>query len=79
MNPDPAKLRHQERQQQAAELHQTHEKMALREFSSAEELIRYDSGQTPVPPAIAERLNESIAREPKPKRSWWRRLLSGNA
>jgi outer membrane protein OmpA-like peptidoglycan-associated protein len=78
MNPDPSKLRHQEQQQQAAELQQTQQKEAVREFATADEIIRFDAGQTTVPPAIAARLNESIAREPKPQRSWWRRFLSGN-
>lgn len=46
-----------------------------REFASAEELLRFDASQTPVPPAVAERLARSIQREPKPARSWWRRLF----
>ena len=46
-----------------------------REFASAEELLRHDASQVVVPPAIAERLSESIQNEPKPERSWWRRLM----
>ena len=46
-----------------------------REFASAEELLREDASQTTVPPAIAERLSQSLQREPKPERSWWKRLL----
>jgi len=46
-----------------------------REFASAEELLRHDASQTTVPPAIAGRLSQSIHNEPKPERSWWRRLM----
>ena len=48
-----------------------------REFTSEEELLRYDAAQTPVPPAVAERLSHSIQNLPKPATSWWRRLLDG--
>jgi hypothetical protein len=43
------------------------------EFSSVEEAFRADAAQTPVPPAVTQRLNESIRKEPKP-RSWWQRF-----
>ena len=48
---------------------------AAREFASAEALLRYDAEQTPVPPAVAQRLNESIQSQPRPPRSVWRRIL----
>ncbi len=48
-----------------------------REFASAEELLRHDAGRTQVPPAIAKRLDESIQREPKPPKSWWKRITRG--
>jgi len=51
------------------------QKSPAREFASAEELLRHDASQTIVPPAIAERLSQSIQNEPKPAQSWWRRLL----
>jgi len=51
------------------------QQVAAREFASAEELLREDASQIVVPPAIAERLSESIKNEPKPAPSWWRRLL----
>ena len=40
-----------------------------------EELLRHDASQMTVPPAIAQRLSQSIQNEPKPERSWWRRLM----
>lgn len=46
----------------------------VREFATVEELIRADAGQTPVPPAVTERLNKSLRREPPPARSWWQRI-----
>lgn len=76
MKPDPSKLRQQTHEQQNAELNQRQQKHAVLEFASAEEMIRDDARQTPVPPQIAERLHESIAREPKPVTPWWRRLFS---
>jgi hypothetical protein len=78
MNPDPSKLRqaHREEQQTSA-LHQSQQKQQGHEFATAEELIRFDVEHTSVPPQIAERLIESIAQEPKPIRSWWRRFFSG--
>lgn len=45
------------------------------EFSSVEEMLRHDAIHTPVPPAIAQRLEQSVAQLPRPARSWWRRLL----
>ena len=46
-----------------------------REFASAEELLRHDAAQTQVPPVIAERLTQSIAKLPQQPRSWWQRWL----
>jgi hypothetical protein len=47
----------------------------VREFSTAEDLLRFDAAQTAVPAAIAQRLQKSSADFPKPSRSWWQRLL----
>lgn len=69
------------RQQTAAEL--THGQEAatqagtVREFATPEELLRHDRAQTPVPDAVATRLEQSLAVEPVPaKPAWWRRWLS---
>lgn len=48
-------------------------------FENAEEIIRADRAQTAVPPALVERIAESLSREPQavaPK-SWWQRLFGG--
>jgi hypothetical protein len=68
------KLTSQEQEQLAETASQ---QAPAREFASAEELLRHDASQTTVPPAIAERLSQSIQNEPKPERSWWKRLLHG--
>jgi len=52
---------------------------AGREFSSVEELLRFDAAQTAVPPEIAQRLKKSTDAEPMPDRSWWRRFFGGKS
>jgi hypothetical protein len=58
-------------EQQHTEARQ-HTESAAREFGSVEELLRHDALHTPVPPAIAVRLQDSLAKNPPP-RPWWRR------
>jgi len=48
-----------------------------RSFNSLEEVIGEDRALTGVPPEVAERLNESIRKEPAPGKPWWRKLLGG--
>ncbi len=71
MEPNASKL--QQRQETAE---QTTQQPPRQEFATVEEMIRYDAAQCAPPTAIAHRLAESISKEPKPARSWWRRLLS---
>jgi hypothetical protein len=74
-------MKHQERlnseQQQQHAAEQQTQQSGAREFANAEELLRYDAEQTPVPPAIAQRLQKSTGELPPPKRSWWKRLFGG--
>jgi len=63
------------REQQEHKIEQHVQSEVPVEFSSPEELLRYDAKRIPVPPTIAERLRESLGAEPVPRRSWWRRLL----
>lgn len=44
------------------------------EFATPEEAIGADRDQTLPPPELAERLNESIAAEPKRSSSFWNKL-----
>lgn len=48
------------------------------EFANADEVLRFDSLHTAVPPEIEQRLKQSAAGLPAgPRRSWWRNLLGG--
>jgi len=70
---NPRKLQQSTREESVQENQLASEqKQVAREFNSAEEMLRHDAGQTLVPPEIAARLQESIAKEP-PQRNWWRR------
>ncbi len=77
MNNDFSKLHlKQQHTEEAASLHQAGQTQKAREFASVEEIIRTDKERIEVPPAVAERLNESFSREPVlQKKSWWRKLL----
>ena len=47
------------------------------EFASVDDMLRHDALHTPVPPAIAHRLEKSISEAPRSNGSWWRRLFGG--
>jgi hypothetical protein len=74
------KLQHQEQHEAQTESHQEQQSaqtQTAREFTTPEEALRFDAAQTEVPPAIAERLQKSLDRDPPPvpSKSWWRRLF----
>jgi hypothetical protein len=73
-----SKLSQQQQQEQVqtgAHAQETRQQ-AGQEFASAEELLRFDAAQTPVPPEIAQRLMQSTGNAAPPaRRSWWRNLL----
>jgi hypothetical protein len=50
---------------------------AVTEFANAEAMLRHDAMHTPVPPSIAQRLQESLRRLEVQPRPWWKRLLGG--
>ena len=66
-----------EEQQQASNQEQIQQPTAC-EFATVEELLRHDTVHTPVPPAIAQRLEASVGQLSAPRRPWWRRLLGGS-
>ena len=77
MNPEFSKLQQKEHQQ---DIHQAASQMKSgsdqeRQFETVEELLRFDSEQNPVPGGVAEKLNESLAKEPPPPQSWWQKLF----
>jgi hypothetical protein len=45
------------------------------EFTSVEDVLRFDASQTDVPLGIAKRLQESSKGLPPPPRSWWERIF----
>lgn len=62
-------------EQQHVETQQSAQQNAATEFASAEAMLRHDALHTPVPPAIAQRLQDSISQLPKQPRSIWRRMF----
>ena len=68
------KLTPLEQQQQHPAEQQT-QQQSSREFATVEEMLRYDTANTPVPPAVAERLQRSVNQTPKPAGAWWQRFF----
>ena len=64
-----SKFRQQQREEQ--ETLQSSETNASVEFAAPEDAIRHDRAQNPAPAKIAERLNASLAAEPKRGTSFW--------
>jgi hypothetical protein len=60
-------------QEQAARTPSQH--TSAREFATVEEALREDRAGVSVPPAVEQRLSQSIANLPKPGRPWWKRFL----
>lgn len=75
-SPDP-RHRQETREQQLEETShaQAQETRPVTELGSAEELLRYDRAQTPVPEAVAQRVSESVRRQPSAPTPWWRRWI----
>jgi hypothetical protein len=69
------KLTPQEQEQLAAAMREQGAQQTSIEFTSVEDMLRHDALHTPVPPAVAARLAQSIGPLPPPARSWWRRLF----
>lgn len=74
MNPHSSRLRQEEKQ---AEEHSLSKREAnAAPLDSPEELLRWDKQRNPPPESIQERIKQSAAREPQPKRSWLHRLFN---
>lgn len=68
--------RQQTEEQQSALGQQQAQHQTAREFATVEEMLRHDALHTPVPPAIAHRLQQAVGQSPAPgRRAWWRRLF----
>jgi hypothetical protein len=67
--------RQQAEEQQSVTSQQTKNQSEL-EFASVEDMLRHDALHTPVPPAIAHRLQSSLEQlQPTARPSWWRRIF----
>lgn len=67
-----------QQQQSAQSSHsQQSESRQVGSFENAEDALRADRNQTPVPNSLGDRIAESLANEPKPAapKSWWQRLF----
>jgi len=78
MNPERSNLK----QQQRAEQEHTQEQFQhaqtqaqAQEFATVDDLLRFDSDQNPVPPEVGDRLNRSLAAEPKPEKPWYKKFF----
>jgi len=69
-----SKQRSQEQEQLAAAATQQTNTNS-REFATTDELLRHDAAQVEVPPAVAERLAQSLRHAPPPERPWWKRVF----
>ena len=77
MKTNHSKLEHRQKEE-SLEAHDALAQTEGREFNSAEEMLRLDAAQTPVPPAVEERLAESIQQEPPEAADagpWWKRMF----
>ena len=71
--PNKSRLEHRQREEETEEQRTRDKTSEGREFASVEELLRFDASQVKPPPAIAERLKESLEKEPL--QPWWRRIF----
>jgi hypothetical protein len=62
-------------EQQSGQISHSEQAGEAREFSTPEDLLRFDAGNTAVPAGILERLAKSAEGLPHPKRPWWARLF----
>jgi hypothetical protein len=72
MDEEYSQLKHREREQRAAEGEQSQQATSV-EFGSVEEALRVDRERTELPPHLAERVSDTIRREPTRPASWWSR------
>jgi negative regulator of sigma E activity len=79
MEPNLPRNELRQQQQQNHELAQTQGLQSTqgKEFSSVEEMLRFDAAQNPPPEAIRNRLEASVEAEPAPQKPWWKRWFGG--
>jgi hypothetical protein len=76
MNSEDSRLRQEQRSDHDQQIVEHVAQQAEgQQFATVEDLLRYDSEQNPIPAEVSERLNASIAAEPKQSRSWLKGLF----
>ena len=75
MNSEYSKLKQEQRQEHEQSVAEHVTQTSGQQFARVEELLRCDSEQNPVPAEVGERLNASIAAEPKPAQPWYKKLF----
>lgn len=68
------RFEHRHEEEHNAQQEQREEQTQL-EFATPEEAIRHDIENTVPPHEIAERLNQSLAAEPKKETGFWSRIM----
>lgn len=68
-----SKLQHKV-EQGSESLNQAQAASDAKEFASVEEMLQFDAAQNPPPASLAERVSESIAKEPKRSPSLWGKI-----
>lgn len=79
MHSKHSKLRQKQQEEQTTETQQTSTFATTQDFNSVEEMLRHDGQHTTVPPAVEQRLTESIRHEPRPAKPWWQRVFRRDA
>ena len=72
MNPEGPNLKQTQRSETAQALVQEQKGV---QFASVEEMLRHDANQNPPPGRLAEKLSDTMAREPRVEKPWWRRIF----
>ena len=77
MNPERSKLRYDQKIENDHAV--AGESSQALEFSTVDDLLRHDNDQNPIPEEVGERLNRSIAEEPKPAKPWYKSLFGSRS
>ncbi|MHB1310105.1 MAG: hypothetical protein ACYDC1_18950 [Limisphaerales bacterium] len=76
MDPNPPQSRLAQNQEESQQQGEISSSSGALEFDSVEHLIRHDAQLTEPPPALAERIKDSVNAEPPPTvEPWWKRLF----
>ncbi len=76
MNELPKKFKQQQKQE-TTETQLSAQKTSAHEFSSVEEMLRFDAAQTQLPASVEMRLADSVQKDiaTRKNRPWWKKLF----